>query len=247
MINKLISIVFLTFIAVSSAIMFLIALIIFTLTFLVDRKRVILHLFSSFWASVYLWVMPAWTLSIENREKISPKKTYMIVSNHQSQLDILIAFRLFIPFKWVSKAEVFKLPFIGWNMTLNRYIKLERGNKDSSRKMMEKCLETISSGSSIYFFPEGTRSATGIMREFKPGAFTLAKKMGIPILPIAINGTKNALPKYSVNFHGKHHLRVKVLDEIAFENFKNLSAEETAIMVRSVIAHHIDEHQVISS
>lgn len=245
-INKLISIVFLTFIAVSSATMFLIALTIFTLTFYFDRKLVLLHLFSSFWASMYLWVMPAWTITIENRAKISAKKTYMIVSNHQSQLDILIAFSLFLPFKWVSKAEVFRLPFIGWNMMLNRYIKLYRGNRDSSKKMMKECEGAISNGNSIYFFPEGTRSITGIMKDFKPGAFALAKKMRIPILPIAINGTKNALPKYSVDFQGRHHLSIKVLDEIEFEIFKNLSAQETAIMVRNEIARHVDEHQRIT-
>jgi 1-acyl-sn-glycerol-3-phosphate acyltransferase len=192
---------------------------------------------------MYLWVMPAWSVSIENRNKINTKKTYMIVSNHQSQLDILLAFRLFVPFKWVSKAEVFKLPFIGWNMTLNRYIKLFRGNRESAHKMMSECAGVLSNGNSIYFFPEGTRSATGIMKEFKSGAFVLAKKMGVSILPIAINGTRKALPKYSVDFHGRQQLRIKVLDEIPVKTVENFSAEETAALVRNEIAKHIDEHQ----
>jgi len=100
----------------------------------------------------------------------------MIVSNHQSQLDTLVAFGLFFPFKWISKAEVFRLPFIGWNMTLNRYIKLKRGDRKSIQKMMTECEKMISKGNSLYFFPEGTRSKTGIIKPFKPGAFILAKR-----------------------------------------------------------------------
>jgi 1-acyl-sn-glycerol-3-phosphate acyltransferase len=222
--------------------MFTIAFLIFSATFAVDRRLVILHQFSSFWASMYLWAMPAWSVTVEGRNAIRKGTTYVVVSNHQSQLDILVAFRLFFPFKWVSKAEVFRLPFIGWNMNLNRYVKLFRGDGDSVRQMMADCEAHIKNGSSVYFFPEGTRSETGVMRPFKPGAFILAHKMKVPILPIAINGTKNALPKNSVDFHGRHHLRIRVLDEIPYERFKNLSVEETAAMVREYIGRYIDEH-----
>ncbi len=167
----------------------------------------------------------------------------MVVSNHQSQLDILVAFRLFFPFKWVSKAEVFKIPFIGWNMILNRYIKLKRGDKESVTQMMIDCEKTISRGSSIYFFPEGTRSYNGMVKEFKTGAFILAHKMKIPVLPVVINGSKNALPKHSLNFHGKHRIGIEVLDEFPYEAFKQLSVEETARKVREMIIEHVNEHR----
>jgi 1-acyl-sn-glycerol-3-phosphate acyltransferase len=127
-------------------------------------------------------------------------------------------------------------------MALNRYVKLYRGDGESAKKMMAKCEDHLENGSSVYFFPEGTRSETGFMRPFKPGAFILAHKMKTPILPIAINGTKNALPKFSVDFHGRHNLRIEVLKEIPYERFKNLSVEETAAMVREVITRHVDEH-----
>lgn len=247
MINKIISAGFLAFIGISCATLYLVALIVFLATFWFDRKLVLLHLYSSFWASIYLWVMPAWALTIENRNRIRNGATYVVVSNHQSQLDILVAFRLFFPFKWVSKAEVFKLPFIGWNMIMNRYIRLYRGDSESARQMMKKCEETLAQGSSVYFFPEGTRSETGFLKKFKPGAFILAKKMAVPILPIAINGTRHALPKYSVDFHGRHHLRIKILDEIPYEKFKDLTIEETSSMVRQVISEHIDEHQGVQA
>lgn len=242
MVNRIISIGFLLFIAVSSAVFFVLALVIWVCTVGFDRRLVALHMFTSFWASVYLWVMPAWSVSTKGREKIEKGKTYMVVSNHQSQLDILVAFRLFFPFKWVSKAEVFNLPFIGWNMVLNRYIKLKRGDKKSVQQMMSECEKAIANGSSVYFFPEGTRSDTGIVKEFKAGAFILAQKMKIPILPIVINGTKNALPKHSLNFHGRHHISIEVLDEVPFNSFANLSSEETALKVREIILGHVNEH-----
>ncbi|MFZ5570331.1 MAG: lysophospholipid acyltransferase family protein [Thermodesulfobacteriota bacterium] len=236
MINRIISVGFLVFIALSSILFFLIALTLRLLTGFFDRRLVLLHYFTCFWASVYTWIMPAWSVSIHDRRHIRKGVTYMVVSNHQSQLDILLAFRLFFPFKWVSKAEVFKVPLIGWNMVLNRYIKLKRGDKDSIRQMMDQCEETLSNGSSVYFFPEGTRSETGVLKPFKPGAFILAKKLQVPILPIVINGSKNALPKHSLNFHGKHHMHITVLEEIPPATFAELPVEEIIRMVREKIA-----------
>ena len=196
-------------------------------------------MFTSFWACLYLWIMPAWSVTAAGREKIRRNATYIVVSNHQSQLDILVAFRLFFPFKWVSKAEVFRLPFIGWNMVLNGYIRLKRGDKESIRQMMAACQKALTRGCSVFFFPEGTRSKTGRLKPFKPGAFILAHQMKLPILAVAINGTKNALPKHSLNFHGRHAIRVEVLEEIPYAQFAHLSVEETSEFVRQKIADHI--------
>ena len=196
-------------------------------------------MFTSFWASLYVWMVPAWKISISGREKINFRKTYVVVSNHQSQLDILVAFGLFFPFKWISKTEIFRVPFIGWNMILNGYIPIKRGDKKSIQKMMNICEKVISKGSSVFFFPEGTRSTTGKLKSFKLGAFALAHKMKVPILAIAINGTKDALPKYSMNFHGSHDIHIKVVEEIAYETFADLSVEQTAEMARGRIAAHV--------
>ena len=245
MLNRIISIGIIAFVGVTSALFFFVALGIWLLALCFDRRLVVLHMFTSFWASLYLWVVPAWQVTLSGRERVRRGVTYMIVSNHQSQLDILVAFRLFFPFKWVSKAAVFKLPFIGWNMVLNRYIKIKRGRKESIAQMMKACERTIAAGNSVYFFPEGTRSKTGIMKPFKHGAFKLAKKMRVPILPIVINGTKNALPKNSLNFHGHHSIHIKVLNEIPVAQFEHLPVGELAKRVRGVIAGYVEEHQKI--
>lgn len=240
--NRLIALAILIFIGLTSIVFFMAALVIWAATVLFDRRLTLLHRFTSLWAVLYLWVVPAWSLAINGREKINRRKTYLIVSNHQSQLDILAAFGLFAHFKWVSKAEIFRLPLIGWNMVLNRYIKLKRGDSDSIREMMQQCEKTLQEGSSVYFFPEGTRSRTGVLKPFKPGAFILAHNNHLPILPVAINGTQNALPKHSLNFHGRHRLRVDVLDEIPYAEIAHLSVDQTAELVRRKIIAHVDAH-----
>lgn len=242
----LFSYAYILFIALSSAVMFLIALILFILTAWFDRRKIALNLFSSFWATMYIWLMPAWSVKITGREKMDMKKSYVIVSNHQSQLDILVAFNLFFPFRWVSKAEVFRLPFIGWNMVLNGHIKLKRGDKASIQKMMEDCENLLARNISIIIFPEGTRSKDGLLRPFKPGAAILAKKMKKPILPMVINNTKNALPKHSLTLQGVHQIRVNILDEIPYEEIAAMEVNEITDKVRNLIASHVDEHKALN-
>jgi len=239
MINRIMSMGFIAFVSVSSAVFFVIALAIWLCTVCFDRRLVLLHMFTSFWAAVYLWAMPAWSVTVRGRRKIRKGVCYIIVSNHQSQLDILVAFKLFFPFKWVSKAEVFRLPFIGWNMVLNRYIRLKRGHKASVEKMMAACEKAVSMGSSVYFFPEGTRSKTGELKPFRHGPFILAHKMKVPILAIAVSGTKNALPKHSLTIEGRHDIRIEVLAEIPYEAFNDLTVEKTAEKVKKLIGDHI--------
>jgi 1-acyl-sn-glycerol-3-phosphate acyltransferase len=241
MFNRIISSAFLTFVATTSIPFYIIAALIRLLTFPFDRRLRFLHLYTCFWASLYTWVMPSWRIKIEGREKVRKNATYMVVSNHQSQLDILVAFRLFFHYKWVSKIEIFKVPLIGWNMSLNRYVKLKRGDKESVEQMMRDCEERLSEGSSVFFFPEGTRSYDGKIKDFKMGAFLLAHKMKVPILPIVVSGTNKALPKYSMNFHGKQKILMKIFPEIPYASFQNKTPEETARMVREFMITELAE------
>lgn len=240
MINRLISVFFITFVAVTSMILYFPAVTIWILTSPFDRKRIILHQYTCFWGALYTRVIPSWNVKFTGREKFRKGVTYVVVSNHQSQLDILVAFNLFRHFKWVSKAEVFRIPFIGWNMYMNRYVYLLRGDRESIEQMMKVSEERLREGSSVFFFPEGTRSADGKVKNFKPGAFVLAHKLKLPILPIAISGTHKALPKYSMNFHGTHNLYMNILDEIPYSAFSSLTVAETSEMVRNLIIDDVE-------
>jgi 1-acyl-sn-glycerol-3-phosphate acyltransferase len=206
------SLLFWGFVVLSSALLFPIAVAIWAVTAPFDRRRRALHKFTCFWASLYTWLNPAWRVRIEGREHVQDGTTYMFVANHLSLLDILVLFRLFYDFKWVSKAEIFRVPVIGWNMRMNGYIPLRRGNRDSVVAMMQACARTLEQGSSLMMFPEGTRSATGQLQAFKTGAFELAEQAQVPIVPIVIQGTHDALPKHGFVLQGRHEIRVTVLE-----------------------------------
>jgi 1-acyl-sn-glycerol-3-phosphate acyltransferase len=178
---------------------------------------------------------------VEGREKIRRDEAYVMVANHQSLLDVLVLFRLFVHFKWVSKIENFRIPMIGWNMRLNRYIELRRGERASVLQMLTRCRETLAAGSSVLIFPEGTRSPDGRLRAFKSGAFQLAKATGRPILPIVVSGTARALPKRGFVLQGRHRIRVCVLDEIPPESFAAESPEELALRVQALIGGYLKE------
>ena len=241
MMARVLSLLFWLFIVVSSIALFPVALIIWAATVLFDHKLVILHRFTCFWASLYSWLNPVWRVHIQGRRHIRRGVAYVMVANHQSLLDILVLFRLFAHFKWVSKIENFRVPAVGWNMTLNRYIKLRRGDRKSVEQMMRACEQTIGQGNSIMMFPEGTRSPDGHLRAFKPGAFELALRTRTPLLPIIVHGTSQALPKRGFVLQGRHRIRIRVLKEIPYATFADKSVEALTAEVRELIASELGE------
>ena len=239
MLRRILSLGFWVFLTLTSALLFPVAVLIWAVTSPFDRRKFLLHKFTCFWASIYTWLNPVWPVTIEGREKIRRDEAYVMVANHLSLLDILVIFRLFSHFKWVSKVENFRVPCIGWNMSLNRYIRLKRGDRDSAIEMMNACEKTLGEGNSIMMFPEGTRSPTGQMREFKPGAFEIAVRTGRPILAIAIEGTSNALPKRGFVLQGRHPIGISVLEEIPAAHLESGSAEQLSGQTRELIAKHL--------
>jgi 1-acyl-sn-glycerol-3-phosphate acyltransferase len=232
----LLSLLFWGFMLVSSALLFPLAVLVKILTFLFDPRLVVLHRFTCWWASLYTWCNPFWTVSITGREKIDRRAALVYVSNHQSLADILVLFRLFTHFRWVSKAENFRIPLIGWNMSLNRYIRIERGSIRGSMHMMRDAEATLRAGNSVMVFPEGTRSSDGHLRPFKEGAFDLAFRTGSPVMPIAIDGTASALPKGGFILSGATDIRVHVLDAIPPTEFGDAGPAGLATLVAGRIA-----------
>src|SRR5436309_14902702 len=235
------SLLFWSFITVSSLLLFPVAVIIWATTALVDRRRVVLHRFTCLWASLYTWVNPTWRVHVEGREKIRPGVPYVMVANHQSFLDILVFSRRYLRLTWVSKIEMFRIPCSGWNMALNGYIKLRRGDAGSVAEMMRACERTLAEGSPIMMFPEGTRSPDGRLKAFKAGAFVLAQRARVPLLPIVVEGTARALPKHGFVLRGRHAIRIRVLDEIDFASFAEKPVEQLAEEVHEVFAAALGE------
>lgn len=208
----------------SSTVLFVGAALIWLVTLPFDRNGRVLHLYSCFWAQLYFYVNPLWHLKVDGRERLPWHGPAVLVSNHESLGDILVLFGLYRPFKWVSKAENFKLPLIGWNMRLNRYVPLVRGDKVSISNMMARCEHWLARGVPILMFPEGTRSFDGQVKPFKDGAFALARKMNCPIIPIVLTGTARTLPKHGWVLNTRADCHVEVMPPVDPSAFPDVPA-----------------------
>jgi 1-acyl-sn-glycerol-3-phosphate acyltransferase len=156
-----------------------------------------------------------WKFEIEGeRPPDIDTKAYVVVANHESQADPFLLSFLPWDMRWVAKESLFKQPLSGWAMRLSGDIPLRRGEGDSVRTCLQECEHAIHGGISIMMFPEGTRSPGGELLPFKDGAFDLAIRTGVPILPIALAGTRAMRPKHS-RWFGKAHACAKILAPIA--------------------------------
>lgn len=233
MLRRVLSTLFWAFVVLTSILLFPVAVVLWALTAPFGRRRVLLHQFTCFWASLYTWLNPLWPVTVQGREHVERGATYVMVANHLSLLDILVLFRLFRHYTWVSKAENFRVPCVGWNMTLNAYIPLKRGDRESVMAMLTRAEADLRDGISVMIFPEGTRSRDGAMRPFKAGAFELAVATGCPVLPIALAGTGDALPRRGFVLQGRHPITLTVLPPI---DSTGLDAAELSERTREAIA-----------
>ena len=232
------SILYWAFFALTLPISTALALVIRVVTAPFDRRRVLLHLFTCWWAYFYVLANPIWRCRIVGRDRLPWRGPAVIVVNHLSVVDILVLHGLLRPFKWVSKASNFRIPFLGWNMVLNGYVPIERGAADSARRMMARCRELLREGSPVLFFPEGTRSEDGMLQPFKDGAFRLARETGVPVIPVALSGTHETLPKHGFVLRNRMKAVVQVLEPLDPARFATATALREA--ARDAIARALE-------
>ena len=200
-----------------------------------DRKRKIAHSQCFWWSDCLIALNPYWNLTISGLENIDKKKTYVIVANHQSLADIVVLYKIKMQFKWVAKSGLLKVPFINAMLLLCKHIMLRRGKFSSIKQVYREAAQWLRSGVSVLFFPEGTRSETDEMNEFQIGAFKLAIKEHVPVLPISIKGTRDAIPRGSWVFKAKIHGSLTVLPPIDTSQFKASESERLSSLARSMI------------
>jgi 1-acyl-sn-glycerol-3-phosphate acyltransferase len=218
-VRRIFSLVFWAVFLLSLPPWFLGALAVFLVTAPFDRNRKVLHLYSCGWGQFYFWINPTWRLKVFGRQKLPWSGPAVLVSNHESLADILVLYGLYRPFKWVSKQSVFSAPFLGWNMYLNGYVGLVRGNRSSVTRMLAACERWLDRGVPVMLFPEGTRSPDGEVTAFKDGAFVLASKKDVPIYPIVLTGTARTLPKHGFVLRNTANCEVHVLDPVRPADF----------------------------
>ncbi len=161
-----------------------------------------------------------WRLHISGREHIIPGGVYVVVSNHQSLADIPLISHLKFDTKWLGKAELFRLPIVGWMMRISGDVPVERGDRRKAAQALMQCARYLQQRVSVVFFPEGTRSRTGEMLPFNDGPFRLAIREGIEVLPLVVEGSGAALPRNSWIFGGVQDIYLRVLKPVPVDGFE---------------------------
>lgn len=176
----------------------------------------------------------------EGAEKIRPATPCIIAVNHNSMLDIpCIGVLLDFDYKWVSKKEIFKVPFVGWHLRACGHIWVDRKRRDNSERLAREFHRVLQDGASILMFPEGTRSRDGRLQKFRRGAFVTAVTENVPVLPIVLDGTEKLLTKGTLDFPSgrNQQVRIKVMDPVLpLEGDEPFEARVTAMLEHTYAA-----------
>lgn len=217
-------ILFAFFFIVYTMIIFPIYVLVWCLSVWWDKKRVCSQWCSRVWSKGIYHLRPLWKVYYKGVEKIDKNTTYLIISNHQSMLDIPLILHLNKNFRWVSKKEVYNIPIFGWVLWMRGDVAIQRGGAASAKKMIKDCRKLFDKKISVSIFPEGTRTTTGEIGELHSGAFLIAKRGGVPVLPVVINGNYDCLKRDKIGW--KQGFTISVLDPITVDEIADSTMEE---------------------
>lgn len=197
-------------------------------------RRVVGRMFRGV-GKVTIGLNPYWTFRLERATTQPFHEPSVVVSNHESEADIFLSTLLPWDLKYLAKKEIFESPIMGWGMKLAGDIGVVRGDRRSGVKALLECRRKLASGVSVIIFPEGTRSRTDEMLPFKDGAFRIAVDQQVPIQPVALAGTRNALPPGSMLF-GKSNAVIRILDPVPTTGLTSADVPALTERVREIIA-----------
>jgi len=199
-----------------------------------DRNGNAVHYIGKLWSRMNLFFTGV-RVRMRGLENIEKGKPYIVMANHQSHFDVwtLIAW-LPLQLRWVMKKELRKVPVFGYGCERMGHIYVDRGKSESAKRSLEAAGRKIRAGSSVVFFPEGTRSTDGRLLPFKKGGFMVALAAGVPILPITINGSRAILPRGTTKFR-PGIIEVNIHPPVAVEGFSIENRNELVAKVRAVI------------
>jgi len=198
------------------------------------------HIIARIWARGILYVSRI-KVTVNGLENIDPAQSYVYMSNHQSNFDIpvLLAY-LPVQFRWLAKAELFKIPIFGRAMRGAGYVKIDRFNQEAAFESLGEAAGKMKNGVSVMIFPEGTRSRDGNIRPFKKGGFVMAVDAGVPIVPIVLRGTWTIMDKSSLRINtGEVSLNIE--PPIATTGYTRENKDDLIKSVRAVICQGIEK------
>lgn len=194
---------------------------------------------SYFIAKIWSWLILK-TLRVKVKvyglENIMNLKTYILMSNHQSHIDVASIIATFPhSFRFLAKKELVKVPIFGWAMALQGHILIDRSDREQAFKSIDKAAEKLSKGTRIVVFPEGTRGDGKELLPFKKGGFVLAVKSKVPVVPVAISGSEKVLPRKSLSLGDGREVRIWVGKPIDTSRYSMENKEELMEIVKSEI------------
>jgi 1-acyl-sn-glycerol-3-phosphate acyltransferase len=162
------------------------------------------------WSKDNLWLSRA-RVEIEGIENLNLHGPQILVANHSGLHDILsLAAYLPIQFRWIAKKSLFGVPFMGWHMRRSGYIPIDRENPREAAKSIIEAADEIRNGTNAIAFPEGTRSRTGSLGTFHSGAFSLALRTGVPLVPVSLDGSYRVIVPKTLRVSPGTIVRIKI-------------------------------------
>jgi 1-acyl-sn-glycerol-3-phosphate acyltransferase len=186
-----------------------------------------------------------WEIQIAGDEHIDSSQVYVIVSNHQSLADIPLVSHLRLDTKWLAKVELFRVPLLGWMMRMAGDVPVDRAVPRQGAKALLKCAQLLRQRCSVVFFPEGGRSPNGEVQPFNEGAFQLAIRERVPILPLVVEGTGQALPSKTWLFGKSRDIRLRVLEAIPVEGWEMKQSAALRDAVRQKIVDELHKLRTV--
>jgi 1-acyl-sn-glycerol-3-phosphate acyltransferase len=200
-----------------------------------DRKGRVGHYYARLWGKIALLANRV-KVRVEGMDQLNGSGPYIFMSNHQGYYDIFtLLSQLPYQFKWLAKKELFSVPILGWTMAAVGYVSIDRGGTRDTVRAMDEAAQKIREGMSVVIFPEGSRSPDGTIQTFKKGGFTLAIKSKVPIVPIAISGSRDIMPKDSLTAR-PGEIRMFVGHPIEIQHYSLKDRESLMKKVRETIS-----------
>jgi 1-acyl-sn-glycerol-3-phosphate acyltransferase len=211
-----------------------------------DRSGAMQHWCARWWCRLVAWSIFA-RIRVHGTNNLRREETYVYMANHSSLIDTPALFA-YLPyqFKIMAKKELFYVPFMGWHLWTSGNFPVDRSDGRKTAKSLRAVIEGVKGGKSLAVFPEGTRTPDGHLQEFKPGAFKIALRAGVPIVPVTIRGTFKLLPKTTLAPR-PGSVAVIIGEPIATDGYSEKQLPELIARVRAAIQANLDSPQVAPS
>jgi 1-acyl-sn-glycerol-3-phosphate acyltransferase len=177
-----------------------------------------------------------------------PPTTCVLVCNHQSNFDPVMVFG-YLPkhVRFVAKAELFRIPVLGQTLKYTGNIKVNRRGGEKDRRTLQEAVQAVRERTSVMFYPEGTRSADGVLRPFKKGAALMAIQAQVPLVPMAVAGTKDILAPGSIRVRGGQVASLVVGEPISTEGMGESDRERLTELSREKVAALLERAEALRS